>query len=175
MVKKLKNKELLKRLDKLQHMMNRKESEPVFVSLKEWLETTETETETFIEYCKKRMKSKTHDIVVLIDDTILETDMYLDLDCILVLSKDEVSEFVNLTNSSEEFMKKYIEAFENLYVVKGNGNRVPIMQESLLNNCNEFINDFYEQYKILSVEELVERYKDQSFLKKIGVIPIEYP
>lgn len=166
MVKKLKSKELLKRLDNLQHMMKHKDSESVYVSVEEWLETTETETETFIEYCKKRTKSKNHDTVVLIDDMILETDMYLDLDCILVLSKDEVSEFVKLTNSSEEFMKKYIEAFEDLYVVKGNGDRVPIMQEAMLKNSSTFVKDFYEQYKVLSVEELVERYKDQRFFEK---------
>lgn len=163
-VRNAKNKELLKRLDNLHHLMKHKDSESVFVSVEEWIETTGTET--FIEYCEKRMKSKSHDAVVLIDDMILETDMYLDLSCILVLSKDEVSEFIKLTNSPDEFMKKYIDAFENLYVVKGNGNRVPEMQKSLLSNCNEFINDFYEQYKILSVEELVERYKDQRFFSK---------
>lgn len=164
MVKKLKSKELLKRLDNLQHMMKYKDSESVFVSVEEWIETTGTET--FIEYCEKRMKSKTHDTVILIDDMILESDMYLELDCILVLSKDEVSEFIKLTNSSEEFMKKYIEAFEDLYVIKENGNRIPEMQETILKNSSAFVKDFYEQYKILSVEELVERYKDKRFFSK---------
>lgn len=166
MVKKLKSKELLKRLDNLQHQMKRKDSESVFVSVEEWIETTGTET--FIEYCEKRMKSKSHDTVVLIDDLILQTDMYLDMNCILVLPKDEVSKFIKLTNSSEEFMKKYIEAFEGLYVIKGNGNRVFEIQETILKNSSAFVKDFYEQYKILSVEELVERYKDKRFFSRNG-------
>lgn len=164
MVKKLKSKELLKRLDNLQHMMKRKDSESVFVSVEEWIETTGTET--FIEYCEKRMKSKTYDTVVLVDDMILESDMYLELDCILVLSKDEVSEFIKLTNSSEEFMKKYIKAFERLYVVPAENKHSESRQKLILDNSSTFVKDFYEQYKVLSVEELVERYKNQRFFLK---------
>lgn len=149
-------------------MMNRKDSESVFVSVQEWVETTETET--FIEYCEKRMKSKTHDTVILIDDLILETDMYLNLDCILVLSKDEVSEFIRLTNSPEEFMKKYIEAFEKLYVVPAEYKHSESRQKLILDNSSAFVKDFYEQYKVLSVEQLVERYKDQRFFLKNGAV-----
>lgn len=168
MVKKLKSKELLKRLDNLHHMINRKDSESVFVSVQEWIETTGTET--FIEYCEKRMKSKTHDTVILIDDLILETDMYLSLDCILVLSKGDVSEFIKLTNSPEEFMKKYIEAFEKLYVVPVEDKHSESRQKLILDNSSAFVKDFYEQYKVLSVEQLVERYKDQRFFLKNGAV-----
>lgn len=165
MVKKLKSKELLKRLDNLQHQMKRKDSESVFVSIEKWIASDEDESENFIEYCERLTNYKTG--TVLIDDLILQTDMYLDMNCVFAQSKKFVKELIELSTTSEtEFLKKYILAFEDLYVVKGNGNRVPEMQKSLLSNCNEFINDFYEQYKILSVEELVERYKDQRFFSK---------
>lgn len=164
-VRKVKNKELLKRLDKLHDMMKFKDSESVFVSIEKWIASDEDESENFIEYCERLTNYKTG--TVLIDDLILQTDMYLDMNCVFAQSKKFVKELIELSTTSEtEFLKKYILAFEDLYVVKGNGNRVPEMQEAILKNSSSFVNDFYEQYKILSVEELVERYKDQSFFNK---------
>ena len=159
MVRKLKNKELLKRLDKLQDMINNKASEPVLVNIQEWLDSTGTES--FVEYCEKRLQHKSPNSFLLIDDLILETGMYLNLECVMVLSKDEVSKFVELAASSEErFMEEYIEAFERMYVVPDGST-----QESILKKSGAFINDFFEQHKILSTEQLVERYKDQKFFK----------
>lgn len=165
MVKKLKSKELLKRLDNLQHMMKHKDFESVFVSIEEWIASDEDEDENFIEYCERLTNYKTK--TILIDDLILQTNMYLDMNCVFAQSKKFVKELIELSITSEtEFLKKYILAFEDLYVVKGNGNRVSIMQEAMLKNSGAFVKDFYEQYKVLSVEELVERYKDQRFFEK---------
>ena len=159
MVRKLKNKELLKRLDKLQDLMKYKVSEPVLVSIQEWLDSTGTES--FIEYCEKQLHSKSPNSFLLIDDLILETGMYLNLECVMVLSKDEVSKFVELAASSEErFMEEYIEAFERMYVVPDEST-----QESILKKSGAFVNDFFEHYKALSTERLVERYKDQKFFR----------
>ena len=161
MVRKLKNNELLKRLDKLQDLMKYKASEPVLVSIQEWLDSTGTDS--FIEYCEKQLHSKSPNSFLLIDDLILETGMYLNLECVMILSKDEVSKFVELAVSSEErFMEEYIEAFERMYVVP---DKELSNQESILKKSGAFVNDFYEQYKVLSVEQLVERYKDQKFFR----------
>ena len=166
MVRRSKNKELLKRLDEIQSKMKRKSTETVLVSVEDWLETTGTET--FVEYCEKQLEFKSPGTTVIIDDFILQTDMYLDLKCIVVLSKDEVKKFIKLATSSEiDFMKNYIEAFEKLYVVRGDNRASKNSQESILKYSGSFVKDFYKHYKVLSIEQLVERYKDQSFFKKL--------
>ena len=166
MVRKSKNKEFLKRLDKIQSEMKQKSSETVLVSVEDWLETTGTET--FVEYCERQLEFKSPGTTVIIDDFILQTDMYLDLKCIVVLSKAEVKKFIELATSSEiDFMKNYIEAFEKLYVVRGDNRFSKNSQESILKYSSSFVKDFYKQYKVLSIEQLVERYKDQSFFKKL--------
>ena len=163
MVRKAKNKELLKRLQKLQGIANKKSTQPIVIDLADWLECSDELDEKFVKYCDELTKNKA--CTVLIDTMILQTDMYLDLECICILSRGEIKEFANLAKSSEiEFLKKYISAFENLYVVKGSSKNVLIMQQSLLKQSSKFVQDFFEHYKILSVEELAKRYKDVSFL-----------
>lgn len=164
MVRKSSNKEFLNRLTKLQDMLNKNSSFVVLVDIKNWLESDEEET--FIEYCKRLTKNKSETVIV--DDLILQTDMYLQLDCILVQNRAFVKDLIQLSSVSEvNFMKKYIDAFEDLYVVKGSGNRTPILQKAMLENASDFVKDFYEHYKILPIDELVERYKDQKFFRMV--------
>ena len=158
------NKELYKRLEKLHGMINKKSSEAIVINLADWLEYSDDMDERFVDYCDEITKNKVG--TVLIDTMILQTDMYLELDCICILSRGDIKAFVNLSKTSEiEFLKKYIDAFERLYVIKGNGKNVPIKQKKLIEQSSEFVKDFFEHYKILSIEELVERYKDPKFLK----------
>ena len=148
----------------MQSKVNMKSSEPVLVDMEKWLESEHDDEETFIEYCERLTKNKTNNVIV--NELILETDMYLQSDCIFAQSKDFIKQLVESASVSEaEFLKRYIVAFEDLYVVKGTGRKIDILQNSMLNNASDFVKDFYEHYKVLPIDELVERYKDQKFFK----------
>ena len=73
MVKRTRNKELLKRLETLEVIANRKCSETVFVDLKEWIQSSDSGR--FINYVCRLLKNKSKDTTLIVDDLILETSM----------------------------------------------------------------------------------------------------
>lgn len=210
MVKRATNKELLKRLDKLQSMVKVKSSESVLVVLEDWIESKIDGT--FSDYIESKLKGKAADVTVIIDDMLLETDMYLPCELIFDSTKDVIKKFVKAAGESNEiqFMKMFIELFEEAFDLHDVLDREYYMTTPKLNFlhhstyecgrwltdeelrqrhyerelqysasgfdiCSEiftesgslFYKDFLEHYKILTVEELVERYKDQRFFHMI--------
>lgn len=136
---------------------------------------------------------------VILDDMILQTDMYLPTDIILYKGKETIRKFINLAlnHNEEEYMKAYIELFDKEFGIsepdfehwiKGIGeydyryNNVEEQEKynnwlknkyqesfdavkNLLAEHDSTLADFFENYKKLSIEELVERYKDKRFFK----------
>ena len=81
-----------------------------------WLESSKKES--FMEYCERIVKNDVS--VVIVDDMVLQTEMYLQFDCIYVQTKEFVKELIQLLSISEtEFLKKYMAAFEDFYSVEG--------------------------------------------------------
>lgn len=206
MVKRAVNKDLLKRLDRLQSMVKMKSSESVIIVLEDWIKSKETGK--FSDYIKKSLLNKSDDTTVIIDDMLLETDMYLPCELIFDSTKDVIKKFVKAAGESDEvqFMKLFIELFEEAFDLHDIPDREYYMTTPKLNFMHQsvreggrwltdeelrqrhyeselqhsassfdicsdiftesgslFYKDFLEHYKILSVEELVERYKDQRF------------
>lgn len=171
MVKRTRNKELLKRLEALQVIANRKCSETVFIDLKEWVESSDSGR--FINYVCRFLKNKSKDVTLIIDDLILETSMYLDTSILYNENKESIKQFVNFASTKDDisFMKKYIEVFETVFMTDYSSyqdlqEKYDDTKSKLIEN-NDFFQDFLEHFKMLSVEELVERYKDQRFFKMI--------
>jgi len=136
---------------------------------------------------------------VILDDMILQTDMYLPTDIILYKGKETIRKFIDLAlnHNEEEYMKAYIELFDKEFGIsepdfehwiKGIGeydyryNNVEEQEKynnwlknkyqesfdavkNLLAEHDSTLADFFENYKKLSIEELVERYKDKRFFK----------
>lgn len=157
MVKKSTNKELIKRLNKLQCMANRKSSEPVLVNIEKWLESNDEGT--FNDYIEKMLKNKSANVTLIIDDMSLQTDLYIPSDLIYLADKSIVKEFVKAANETDEmqFMKLYVKLFEDLF----DDTCTDVFLESKL----PFYKDFLQHYKVLSFEELIARYKTQKFFK----------
>lgn len=171
MVKRTRNKELLKRLETLEVIANRKCSETVFVDLKEWIQSSDSGR--FINYVCRLLKNKSKDTTLIVDDLILETSMYLDTSILYNEDKESIKQFVNFAIAKDDisFMKKYIEVFETVFMADYSSYQD--LQEkyddtkSKLIKTNDFFQDFMEHFKLLSVEDLVERYKNQRFFKMI--------
>lgn len=156
-VKKSSNKELLKRLTKLQSMVDKKSSEVILVDMEKWLKSDDKGT--FSGYIEKMLKNKPSDATLIIDDMSLQTDLYVPSHLIYYADKSIVKEFVKAASETDEiqFMKLYIKLFEEFF----NDVCADVFLESKL----AFYKDFLEHYKILSIEELITRYKDQKFFK----------
>lgn len=210
MVKRTRNKELLKRLDKLQSMVITKATEVVIIDFETWFKSKEKGK--FSDYIRRTLANKPDDITVIIDDMLLETSMYLPCELIYDSPKDVIKKFVKAASESDEiqFMKMFIELFEEafdlhdvpdreyfmttptlnfLHNALGDGTRFLTDEEARqqyyerelwssalsFDTCSEvfteagnlFYKDFLDHFKLLSVEELVERYKDQKFFKMI--------
>lgn len=154
MVRKSTTKELLKRLDNLQAMINRKSDAVVCVDMKDWLESSEEGS--FNDYINRKT-SKMSDGVVLIDDFIIAIEIYLptvflyDID-----DKTVIQKFVDATfnEDKKEYMKLYIQVFDEIFA-------------DAEISCSEksFYHDFIEHYRTMSIDELVERYEDEMFFK----------
>lgn len=158
MPKKVINKELLKRLDRLQSMVHIKSSEAVIVALKDWFESDDDGR--FNDYIESKMRNKSQDVTLIIDDMLLSCDLYIPSELIFSAEKQVVKAFVKAVTESDEvrFMELYISLFEEYLAVDAD-----VFSES----GREFYKDFLEHYKILSIEELVERYKDKKFFHMI--------
>ncbi len=209
MVKMTRNKELLKRLEALQVIANRKcSSEVIYIDLEEFLASKFSDFETFF---KEKTKKSSDDTVVIVDDMPLQVNIYLDTDLILSSPKDVILKFFKAAEKNDEieYMKLYIQLFEEAFDLKDIPSKEYFMTDPSLNFLNgslfadgkhwteeehrerywemevseiadkfdvyaevfakmsPFYKDFMEHFKILSVEELVERYKDQRFFKMI--------
>ena len=210
MIKRARNKELLKRLDKLQSIVITKTTEAVIIDLETWLKSKEKGK--FSDYIKRLLANKSDDTTVIIDNMLLETSMYLPCELIYDSPKDVIKKFVKAASESDDiqFMKMFIELFEEafdlhdvpdreyfmttptlnfLHNAHGDGTRFLTDEEarqryyemelehsaSCFDICSDifteagnlFYKDFLEHFKLLSVEDLVERYKDQRFFKMI--------
>ena len=210
MVKRTRNKDLLKRLDKLQSMVITKTGDAVIIDFETWFKSKEKGK--FSDYIRRTLANKPDDITVIIDDMLLETSMYLPCELIYDSPKDVIKKFVKAASESDEiqFMKMFIELFEEAFDLHDVPDREYFMTTPELNclhqshfengrwltdeevrqryyerelwssalsfdTCSEvfteagnlFYKDFLDHFKILSVEELVERYKDQRFFKMI--------
>lgn len=208
MIKKAKTKELLKRLDSLQAIANKKSASPVLVSLEEWMKSKEQGT--FCDYINKKLQNKSPDSTVIIDDMILSIDIYLPTQLLFDADKDTVKKFVQAASERDEnlFMELYIQVFEEMFELNDipdkeyymttpilnflhhslwkdgrwltdeelreqhyescladNALRYDVLADVFSENKCLFYKDFLEHYKVLSIEELVERYKDQRFFK----------
>lgn len=154
MVKKAKTKELLKRLDNLQAMMNRKSDAVVVATLDDWLESDEEGT--FNDYINRKT-SKMSNATILIDDMIIAIDIYLPTEFLYDIDdKTVMQKFVDATSNEDkkEYMKLYIQVFDEMF-------------SDAEISCSEksFYHDFIEHYKTMSIEKLVERYEDQRFFR----------
>ena len=152
MVKKAITKELLKRLDNLQSVAHKKNIEPIVIELKDWIASSEQGT--FYEYIEMKMQNKSPDSILIIDDMILSSDIYVPVQVLFNVEKDIVKQFVQAVKESDEkqFMNLYIKVIEEL-----------VELDDLPDNM--FFKDFLEHYKEMTIEELVERYKDMKFFK----------
>ena len=208
MIKKTRTKELLKRLEALQTVANKKNASVVLIDLEEYMSSSFNNFEDFI---KDKTKKTSDDAVVIIDDMVLQVDVYLDMDLILSSSKDVIAEFIQASehNDEIEYMKLYIQLFEESFDLKNIPSKEHFMTDPSFNflknshSCNgkmmseaecrekfwemevrenaakfdvyaqvfadmsPFYKDFLKHYRILSVGELVERYKDQRFFKTV--------
>lgn len=161
MVKKTVNKELLKRLDRLQSIVNVKSFESIIIGLNDWIESNSDGT--FNDYIESKVKNKSQDVTLIIDDMLLSCDLYIPTDLIFDAEKQTVKEFVKAATESNEirFMELYISLIEEYF-------DLDVLETDIFSNSKmQFYKDFLEHYKILSIDELVERYKDQKFFHMI--------
>ncbi len=146
-------KELLKRLNDLQDMMNRKNDTVIYASLEDWMDSDDQGT--FNDYINKQVKGLA-DATVLVDDMLLDTPLYVPVTFLFDTDKDTMKTLVKAASESDEkeFMKIYIQVFDEMFA----DNEIHAKEGS-------FYQDFMEHYKSLSIEELVERYEDRRFFK----------
>lgn len=146
-------KELMKRLNDLQGMMNKKTDVVICVSLEDWIEGDFHGT--FNDYINMKVKGLA-DATVLVDDMLLDTPLYVPVEFLFDSEKDIMKALVKAASDSDEkeFMKLYLQVFDEMFADK----EVKAKNDS-------FYQDFMEHYKTLSIEELVERYEDRRFFK----------
>lgn len=168
MIKKATTKELLKKLNNLQVMVNKRTDQPILISLKEWMESSYSGT--FGSYINIKLKNIESDVTLIIDDMLLETNMYLDTTILFYENKESFKKLLEYASNGNDiaFMEKYIEVFQGFFeqdmgyddlCKKADSCRINLI------NKNPFLKDFFNHYRVLSIEELVERYKDQRFSK----------
>lgn len=96
---------------------------------------------------------------VIFDNMILECcDMYLPLDIICHQRKEVIKAFIDLSIAEDEigYMELYLDLCSFLFEQEDEKTNAYIASEPVLM-------DIHKNYKALSVEELIERYKDQRF------------
>lgn len=194
MIKKVRTKELLKRLEALKTVADRKNPGVILIDLEEFMSSNFNDYEEFI---KDKTRKSADNAVAIVDDMALQVDIYLDTDLILSSSKDVILKFIKAAEKNDEieYMILYIQLFEESFELKDIPSKEYFMTDPSFNFMDEehrkkhwerivrhnaaefdvyaqvfadmspFYKDFLEHYRILSVEELVERYKDQRFFR----------
>lgn len=205
MIKKINKIQMIKRLEHLHSKVESKTSIPMIIDLEKWL-NSDDKSSSFDEYVLEIQK-KNPNTTIIIDDMILQTNMYIDIGLILNSDRQTLKLFVSLAKQEDEiqYMKSYTELFHswmgindlepkeetikklNHYHDKScfvNGRyltveeqieehlrnkvkhyemKIQVAREVLSELSNPFYLDFFDHYKKLTVEELIERYKEQSF------------
>lgn len=200
MIKKMSKAKMIQRLENLQSKMQYKTSIPIVLDLEKWINSN-NQSSSFGKYVLN-IEKKNPNAVIIIDDMLLETDMYLPTEIILSEGKETIKRFIDLAlNHSEvDYMKAYIELFNEQFGIdepdcswkypgstrRFDGERWSTDEEEKQRCFNlerkkhadsievtrnvlkesPVILDFFDHYKKLTVEEMVERYKDQRFFRK---------
>lgn len=154
MVKRTATRELLKRLDNIQTLMQRKSVGVLMVSIEEYL--TSDGSGTFSEYITEKTAGMSDDTKLLIDDMSIAIDLYIPSYPLFEADKNTMQELVRATESQDKsrYMEIFIQVFESLF----EGITEPV-------RGGTFCKDFMEHYKTMSVDDLVERYENQKFFK----------
>ena len=162
MIKKINTSRMIQRLEKLQSKVESKTSFPIVLDLENWIDSDDLSS-SFGEYALK-VEDKNPKATIILDNMAVQTDMYVDTGLILNSDKETIKSFVNLAIQDDEveYMKAYIELFHTWMAV----DEFEIVREVISELSTPFYLDFFNHYKKLSVEELVERYKDQRFFEK---------
>lgn len=154
MVRKSTTRELLKRLDNLQAMMQRKSAGVLVISIEEYLASNESGT--FSEYITEKTAGMSDDTKLLIDDMSIAIDLYIPSYPLFETDKNTMQKLVRATGSQDKrrYMEIFVQVFESLF----EGNTEPVKDGT-------FCKDFMEHYKTMSADELVERYENQKFFR----------
>ena len=154
MVRKSTTRELLKRLDNLQALMQRKSAGVLVISIEEYLASDESGT--FSEYITEKTAGMSDDTKLLIDDMSIAIDLYIPSYPLFETDKNTMQELVRATGSQDKrrYMEIFVQVFESLF----EGNTEPVKDGT-------FCKDFMEHYKTMSADELVERYENQKFFR----------
>lgn len=148
--------EMMKRIDNLQDLMNKQTQTEgvVVINLGRFIESDVTGT--FNDYITSKLKGMSDDSTILIDDMAISIDIYLPTGILYDLDKESLKEFVDATASGDEirFMELYVKTFENMFDM-----------DDVLNNGSDFFKDFAEHIKVLTIDELVNRYKEKRFFR----------
>lgn len=150
---------MIQRLELLQAKVESKTSIPIVLDLETWLDSDD-QCSSFGRYALN-CGNKNPNARIIIDDMAIQTDMYIETGLILDSDKETIRSFVNLAIQDDEvqYMKAYIELFQTWMAVD------EIHRKVLSELSTPFYLDFFDHYKELSVEELIERYKDQRFFE----------
>lgn len=154
MVRKSATRELLKRLDNIQALMQRKSTGVLLVSIKEYLASDASGT--FSEYITEKTAGMSDDTRLLIDDMSIGIDIYIPSYPLFEVDKNTMQELVRATESQDK--RRYMEIFKQTFESLFKGITEPAKDGS-------FFKDFMEHYKTMSVDDLVERYENQRFFK----------
>lgn len=154
MVKRTATRELLKRLDNIQTLMQRKSAGILVVSIEEYLASDASGT--FSEYITEKTAGMSDDTRLLIDDMSVAIDIYLPSYPLFEADKNTMQKLVRATGSQDKrrYMEIFVQVFESLF----EGNTEPVRDGT-------FCKDFMEHYKTMSADELVERYENQKFFR----------
>lgn len=154
--------QVLKRLEQLQEKLHFKDTTPIVLDLEKWLNSTD-EHISFADYVMKLAK-KFPDTQIIIDDMSIQSDMYLNTDLILDANRETIQLFVNHSEQGNEV--EYVTEFIKLFNAWMDSMKGTESVEKVLSGMDDyFYLDFFRHYKQFTVEELVDRYKDQRFFE----------
>lgn len=162
MIKRKNTTQVLKRLEQLKEKLHFKNTTPIVLDLEKWLTSSDEHT-SFADYVMKLAK-EFPDTQIIIDDMPIQSDMYINTDLILDANREIIQSFVKHSEQDNEveYMTEFIKLFNSwMDSMKG----TEPMEKVVSGMDDPFYLDFSRHYKQLTVEELVDRYKDQRFFK----------
>lgn len=131
---------------------------PLVLDVVDWVEKP-NEFDTFIDLLENIHKQNRNNVTIIIDSLMLAPDgLYLPEDIILTQKREVVKRFLDLAEDEIGYMKQYLDLCFFFFEQDDEEIQSYIKSEPVLM-------DIQENYKKLTIEEMVERYKDQRFFK----------
>ncbi|MNW61327.1 hypothetical protein D3C74_393770 [compost metagenome] len=133
---------------------------PIIIDLDDWLKSDDA-SESFADYVSM-IADKPNVTTLIINSLILEVEMYLPTDIIYTQTKECIQAFADIAMSGNEieFMRMYLDLCIYHFNLNDKESKTYI-------DSNLTLSDIRDNYNVLSIQELVERYKDKKFFAAI--------